>query len=98
MTKIEEILEKYKSKTDHYADQDWYDENVEKAMIEYGEWYGKKCLETAAENAKLSVGTWVHPKGYPYLMVNQNPYRMEGEDYFYTDQKSITNIQLPEHD
>lgn len=138
MTKIEEILEKYKSKTDHYADQDWYDENVEKALIEYAnfcvneakysfkeellkisvenavlekiieelrnlrneyaEHYAKKCLEICAENAKLSVGTWVHPKGYPYLMVNQNPYRMEGEDYFYTDQKSITNIQLPEHD
>lgn len=24
MTKIEEILEKYKSKTDHHADQDWF--------------------------------------------------------------------------
>ena len=42
MTKIEEVLEKYKSKTDHYADQEWYDENVEKAMIEYANY---KCLE-----------------------------------------------------
>jgi len=45
MTKIEEILEKYKTKTDYYADQEWQDSDVEKALIEYSEWYAKKCIE-----------------------------------------------------
>lgn len=35
MTKIEEILKKHKTETHYYADQEWYDKDVEKAMIEY---------------------------------------------------------------
>lgn len=45
MTKIEEILEKYKTKTDYYADQEWQDSDIEKALIEYATWYAKKCIE-----------------------------------------------------
>ncbi len=45
MTKIEEILEKYKTKTDYYADQEWQDSDVEKALIEYSTWYAMKCIE-----------------------------------------------------
>ena len=56
MTKIEEILEKYKTKTDYYADQEWQDSDVEKALIEYATWYAKKVLELAAENAVTSYG------------------------------------------
>ena len=93
MTKIEEILEKYKSKTDHYADQDWYDENVEKAMIEYGEWYGKKCLEIAVDAAKIQINTGT--KIY-YLREFDSKEFPEHESFI--DRKSITNIQLPSHE
>ena len=91
MSKIEEIL-------NYYVPPACQVDSHLAMMKEYAEYYAKKCLEIAAENAKLSLGNWVHPKGYPCLMVNQNPNRMEGEDYFYVNQKSITNIQLPEHE
>ena len=91
MSKIEEIINHY---VPPICQGDWYKE----MMKEYAEYYAKKCLKIAAENAKLSVDNWVHPKGYPYLMVNQNPNRLEEENYFHVDQNSITNIQLPEHD
>ena len=59
MTKIEEILEKYKTKTDHYADQEWDDGGVEKALIEYAEWYAREVLELAAEN-ETTFGSVYH--------------------------------------
>jgi len=45
MSKIKELLDKYRIDTDHYADQQWYDEDVEKALIEYAIWYTEKCIE-----------------------------------------------------
>lgn len=100
MTKIEELIEsiiKCEEFTMGYDDVCWPDD-VKRIMTEYAEQYAKQVLELAARNAKLSVGNWVHPRGYPCLMVNQNPNRMEGEDYFYVDQKSITDIKLPLHE
>lgn len=56
MHKIDEIIDQNRLRTDHYASQDFVDYgtfSVESAMIEYAEWYAKKCLEIAAENAKV---------------------------------------------
>jgi hypothetical protein len=52
-----------------------------------------RALKIAADNAKLTVGPTPHPKGWPYLMVNQNPNRAEGEDYFVVDKQSILDIE-----
>lgn len=100
MTKIDELIEsitKCEEFTMGYDDVCWPDD-VKRIMKEYAEYYAKKCLEIAAKNAKLSVGDWAHPKGYPYLMVNQNPNRLEGEDYYFTKQESIIDIKLPDHE
>lgn len=72
-------------------------EEVTQAMMVYAETYAKKCLQMAADRAQLSVNITGHKRGYPFLMVNQNPNRMEGEDYFVVDQASITETILPEH-
>jgi hypothetical protein len=49
--------------TSHYADQDFVDygilRSVENAMIEYAEWYAKKCLNLAnplcVANSSVSI-------------------------------------------
>lgn len=45
MSKIKELLDKYRIDTDHFGDQQWHDEDVEKALIEYAIWYTEKCIE-----------------------------------------------------
>lgn len=88
MTKLEEILEKNRLKTDHYADQEFSDYglfSVEAAMKEYSEWYAKKCLEIAAEEADV-MEEWFYN-------------RVDDEDHRWVINKdSILNIKLPEHD
>ena len=54
---LEEIIEKYRLDTDHYADQDFTESVIEKICLEFGE----KLLELAAENAKtteISIENW----------------------------------------
>lgn len=82
MTKLEEILEKNRLKTDHYADQEFEAYgivSIESAMKEYAEFYAKKCLEIAAKEAN-------------FMFTGDGP-----EDYE-IDKDSILNIKLPEHD
>lgn len=82
MTKIEELID---SLGNQY---DWDDIQVSQIMREYAEFYAKKCLEIAAENA---TGT---PK-YDF----SNPYTSTLiEDSVNIDENSILNIKLPEHE
>ena len=63
MTKIEEILEKYKTKTDYYADQEWYDEDIEKALkesLKINDEIGKEEKERE-EKAKDKEGKGKYP-------------------------------------
>jgi len=95
MTKIEEILEKYKTKTDYYADQEWHDEDVEKALIEYSEWYAREVLKLAAENATLlDDGKPTHQQRIVWEAYNTSRSDVE----FEINKESITNIQLPAHE
>lgn len=46
---LEEIIEKYRLDTDHYADQDFTESAIEKICLEFG----AKLLELAAENSMI---------------------------------------------
>lgn len=100
MNKIEEIIEKNRLHTDHYADQEFVEQGIRSitsAMIEYAEWYAKKCLEIASEKALMS---------YEHLATGE----YELTDEYYTEDEnemnvcirlhkdSILNIELPDHD
>lgn len=95
MTKIEEILEKYKTKTDYYADQEWDYGSVKQALIEYAEWYAKKVLELAAENATL-LDDGKPTQQQRIIWEAYNTSRSDVE--FEINKESITNIQLPAHE
>lgn len=78
MTKIEEIL-------NYYIPPTCQVDSHLKMMKEYAEWYAKKCLEIAADNAEI------YEEGY----YNRN----DDPDYRWAvNKESITDIQLPEHE
>ena len=86
MTKIEEIIERNRNKTDHYADQEFSDFgniSVESAMKEYAEYYAKKVLEIVTVKVRMK---W--------------EYVGDGSDdgMQIIDKDPILNIKLPEHD
>lgn len=88
MTKLEEILEKNRLKTDHYADQEFEAYgiiSIESAMKEYAERFAKECLEIAANEADV-MEEWFYN-------------RADDEDHRWVINKdSILNIKLPDHD
>ena len=51
MTKIEELMNSVIVDGPVYPEQYFSIENIEKIMKEYAEFYAKKCLEIAVENA-----------------------------------------------
>ena len=52
MTEAEEILNKYKNNTDHYADQEFDEQNILKAMEEYANY---KCLEAIRNTRHTAI-------------------------------------------
>lgn len=91
MNKIEEIIEKYDV---HYGTPDslgygcFMTSDMISAMKEYAEWYAKRCLEVAAENA---TGIPIYDYSNPYNVIVL-------EDRVNIDFDSILNIELPDHE
>ena len=56
MSKIEEIIAKYNYNIDSFL-------SVECMMRDYAEWYAKKCLEIAVDNAE----TYTDRGGYTFV-------------------------------
>jgi hypothetical protein len=81
MSKINEIKERL---LELYSAVD-YEEIIDRAMIEYAEYYAMRCLEIAAENAECE-------QFWRYGQYD------EEESYFDINKDSILNIQLPEHE
>lgn len=59
MSKIKELLDKYRSITDHYADQQWYDEDVEKAMREYADFAISEFRKSSEYMELLEESEWL---------------------------------------
>jgi hypothetical protein len=47
----------------------------------------------SSENAKLITTPDPHPKGWPYLMVNQKPNVDPNDRYFIVDKQSILDVE-----
>ena len=99
MTKLEEILEKNRLKTDHYADQEFEAYgivSIESAMKEYAAVFSKEVLKIAAGSARLRVQGVTSLEEY----YSDHIYSNDGlQDLFVDiDVNSILNIKLPEHD
>lgn len=75
-TKTQEILRKY------YGDNFPPNSDVYEAMKEYADWFAKKCLEKAAEQAVVFLPS--------YLGLHRT--------HIHVDKDSILNIELPDHD
>ena len=92
MTKIDELIKSICNKGTDYSPE-WYSESdIEDIMIQYAEYYAKRCLQAAAENAKVI-------KVHGWESVKDIDDEFECGDYelrVYT--KSITDITLPEHE
>ena len=52
MSKIEELIESIRNKNTGYDTQDFLDYSIERIMQEYAEYYAKKCLEIASNEAR----------------------------------------------
>lgn len=89
MDKID--LDAIYDKFDKFEDNIWLDSKSQ----------AKECMKEAihqfavalGDNIKLTVGPDPHPKGWPYLIVNQNPNRGEGEGYFTADKDCILEFE-----
>lgn len=85
MSKIEEILNKYRDITRWPEYPVITEDEYIRAMKEYAEYYAKECLSIAADNAEI------YEEGY----YNRN----DDPDYRWAvNKESITDIQLPEHE
>ena len=58
MTKIEELINKYRRPFEHYGDTEFDEQNVERMMKEYAVWYTYRCLEIAANEAQAEIRNW----------------------------------------
>lgn len=93
MSKIKELLENYRSVTDHYADQEWHDENVEKAMREYAEYYSKLAIRNTRYKAIDIIQKNVYHSKIP------SSGKTVDVDRVIRDIQNIDNKEiLPEHD
>jgi len=57
---LEEIIEKHRLDTDHYADQDFDESCIEKICLEFGE----QLLKLASENTSIVGFSRTKPAGY----------------------------------
>lgn len=93
MSKIKELLDKYRSITDHFGDQQWYDEDVEKAMREYAEYYGKLSIRNTRYKATDIVQKNIYQSKIP------SSGKTVDVDRVIRDIQNIDNKEiLPEHD
>lgn len=88
VTKIKEII--YTHKLD--ANRRYKDGSFSSAMKEYAEWYAKKCLKIAAEQALLKKEFTMGEAVYFTQETEENNYMMT------VSKDSILNIKLPDHD
>lgn len=65
------------------------DGNVRMAMIEAIH----QALVLVTKEAKVTISDTMHPKGYPYGMINQKPNANEEERYFRVDEQSILDVE-----
>lgn len=61
MTRIEQLINGIKRPTTHYADQDFYDVDIEEIMKRYAIEYADECLRIAANNARTIIKNWDTP-------------------------------------
>jgi len=85
MSKIEEILNKYRDITRWPEYPEITESDYIRAMKEYAEWYAMECLHLAADEVKLIQVPNIQ-QGYASYMETR------------IDKGSILNIKLPEHD
>lgn len=52
-----------------------------------------QALQIASENAKLITHHTMHPKGYPYGMVNQQPDVDLNDQYIIVEEQSILDVE-----
>lgn len=89
MSKIKKLISTVWNKTDSNEHiYDIYVSEIEDLMKSYAEYYAKKCLEIAADNA---TGTPIYDYSNPYTAILL-------EDKVNIDVDSILNIKLPEHE
>lgn len=58
MTKIEELIDKYRRQHDHYADAEFDEDDIEHMMKEYAVWYANISLAKAADEAQAEIRNW----------------------------------------
>jgi len=94
--KIEELIDAIVGKyVDVYDEQRFSREGIAEIMKQYAEYYAKKCLEIAAENATLLDDG--KPTGQQRII--WEAYNTSRSDIEYeVNKKSITDINLPEHE
>lgn len=64
-------------------------EDAERIIILFAKEKVQEALKNASNNTKLILTNEPHPKGWPYLMVNQNPLATDDCRYFVADKQSI---------
>ena len=88
MSKIEEILNKYRDITRWPEYPVITEDEYIRAMKEYAEYYAKECLQIAAENA-TGQPCYDYSNRYCVSII---------ENEVNINKESITNIQLPDHE
>lgn len=98
MSKIDEIIRSIDPNAiNNWAHLDnWVLDDVEYCMKTYAEWYAKRCLDQAAENANLRCQGVTSLEEFYNLRIMTN----DGFQDIMVDvnTESITNITLPEHE
>lgn len=94
--KIEELIDDIVGKyVVFYEDQLFSRDGITEIMKQYAEYYAKRCLEIAAENATLLDDG--KPTGQQKII--WEAYNTSRSDIEYeVNKKSITDINLPEHE
>lgn len=85
MSEINKIIKKYKSTIDDFGDQEWYTDDVKRAMKEYAEYYAK----IAIKNTRYRAIDIVHNADYYELPVTHVVQDIQNID---------NNSVLPEHE
>lgn len=85
MNKIDELIEKIRQRPSGWDTVEFFEHDIETIMIEYAEWYAKKCLQMAAANVKFQYG---------YVDVEGSTHR----EIVDLDYEKTFCFKLPEHD
>jgi len=94
MTKIEEIIQTRFKNESAPGIGTFKDRPIKDCMIIYAEIYARKCLEIAAENARIQIN---YGTGIDRLTsLNYSEHNILHECFI--DERTITNINLPDHE